>query len=140
MMKDLGLITNRTQEDLQNDTDRAYIAYTDLNRIGEAIAYLTEQLAAAGYEVSTSPKTDWAITDIRDQANMNILQKDLQTIRDVLPAMATTPAVPAVKFDSIINANEIEQILADAQVLIEGLMMQYRYCGDGVIAGEEISL
>ena len=140
MMKDLGLITDRTQADLENDTDRAYIAYTDLNRIGEAIAYLTEQLAAAGYAVVTSPKTDWAITDIRDQVNMDILQRDLQTIRGALPAMAVTPAVPVVKFDSIINANEIEKILADAQILIEGMMVQYRYCGDGTIAGEEISL
>ena len=140
MIKDLGLITDRTQRDLENDTDRAYIAYTDLNRIGEAIFYLTEQLAEAGYIVNTSPKTDWKITDIRDQANMDIIQNDLQTIRAVLPVAKTTPVVPAIKFDSIINANEIEQILADVQVLIEGIMMQYRYCGDGMIAGEEISL
>ena len=140
MIKDLGLITDRTQKDLENDTDRAYIAYTDLNRIGEAISYLTEQLTAVGYTVSTSPKTDWEVTDIRDQANMDILQKDLRTIREVLPAMATTPDVPVVKFDSIRNANEIEKILADAQILIDGIIMQYRYCGDGIIAGEEIAL
>ena len=139
-MKDLGLITDRTSADLVNDTDRAYIAYTDLNRIGEAVEYLTEQLTAAGYKVSTSFKKNWVITDIRDQANMDVLQRDLQILRDALPVMITTPSVPSVKFDSIKNANEIEQILADVQTLIDGLMDQYRYCGDGTIAGEEISL
>ncbi len=140
MMKDLGLITDRTSTDLANDTDRAYIAYTDLNRIGEAVAYLTDQLVAAGYKVSTSFKKNWVITDIRDQANMDVLQRDLQALRGVLPVMETTPSVDAVKFDSIKNANDIEQLLADVQTLIEGMMEQYRYCGDGTIAGEEISL
>ena len=38
------LITDRTAADLADDTDRAYIAYTDLNRVEEACALLAGRL------------------------------------------------------------------------------------------------
>lgn len=38
------LITDRTADDLANDTDRAYIAYTDLNRVEDACALLAGRL------------------------------------------------------------------------------------------------
>ncbi len=48
-------ITTRTQADIDNDTELAYITYTDLNRIGERI---NELMIMADY--SSAPcKTDW---------------------------------------------------------------------------------
>ena len=48
-------ITTRTQADIDNDTELAYITYTDLNRIGERI---NELMTMANY--SSAPcETDW---------------------------------------------------------------------------------
>ena len=38
------LITDRTADDLANDTDKAYIAYTDLNRVEGACELLAGRL------------------------------------------------------------------------------------------------
>ena len=50
------LITNRTAVDLANDTDRAYIAYTDLNRVEDACTLLAGRL---GVTIQTKA---WRIT------------------------------------------------------------------------------
>lgn len=49
-------ITTRTQADIDNDTELAYITYTDLNRIGE---HINELLTMAGFSSTELCKTDW---------------------------------------------------------------------------------
>ena len=48
-------ITTRTQADIDNDTELAYITYTDLNRISE---HINELLTMAGFSAGPC-KTDW---------------------------------------------------------------------------------
>lgn len=48
-------ITTRTQADIDNDTELAYITYTDLNRISE---HINELLTMAGFSADPC-KTDW---------------------------------------------------------------------------------
>ncbi len=48
-------ITTRTQADIDNDTELAYITYTDLNRIGERI---NELMIMADFSTDLC-KTDW---------------------------------------------------------------------------------
>ena len=52
------LITDRTAADLADDTDRAYIAYTDLNRVEEACALLAGRL---GVTIQTKAWKMWTI-------------------------------------------------------------------------------
>ena len=42
------LIYDRTYQDLVNETDKAYISYTDLNRIEESVKYLSDILNRYG--------------------------------------------------------------------------------------------
>lgn len=69
------LITDRTAADLANDTDRAYIAYTDLNRVEEACALLAGRLGV------TIQAKAWKMEDFRTDTEMSRLLNNIKTLR-----------------------------------------------------------
>lgn len=102
------LITDRTAADLANDTDKAYIAYTDLNRVEEACALLAERL---GVTIQTKV---WKMEDFRTDTQMARLLANIKALRAAYYTKASTPASPAkITYSSIYQANDIEQILRD---------------------------
>lgn len=102
------LITDRTAADLANDTDRAYIAYTDLNRVEEACAMLADRLG-----VSLQTRV-WRMEDFRTDTEMARLLGNVKKLRAAFYTKASTPANPAkITYTSIYQANDIEQILKD---------------------------
>lgn len=102
------LITDRTESDLANDTDRAYIAYTDLNRVEEACVLLAGRL---GVTIQTKV---WNIEDFRTDTEMSRLLTNLKTLRAAYYTKSSTPATPVkITYSSIYQANDIEQILKD---------------------------
>lgn len=102
------LITDRTQEDITKDTDKAYNSYLDLNRIEEACAFLADHL-----EVSIQTKT-WDMSEFRTDTEMQRIRQNIQTLRDSYFVKETTPDIPGkITFGSIYQANDIEQILKD---------------------------
>ena len=68
------LIFDRTVDDLINDTDKAYIAYTDLNRVEEACKYL-----AGLFGVSINTKV-WAMEDFRTESEMSRLLENIKKV------------------------------------------------------------
>jgi hypothetical protein len=137
----LSLITDRTQADLVNDTDKAYIDYADLNRIENAVTSISAWLNSAGYKNTiTARAAPWEMTDIRTQSDMDRLRDNIKALRAVFSGYATTPATPAsITYDSIAQANAIEQILADLDALEANMEADYRYSAEP-ISGEEITL
>lgn len=102
------LITDRTAADLANDTDKAYIAYTDLNRVEEACAMLADRL---GVSLQTRA---WRMEDFRTDTEMARLLGNVKKLRAAFYTKASTPANPAkITYTSIYQANDIEQILKD---------------------------
>ena len=102
------LITDRTADDLANDTDRAYIAYTDLNRVEQACALLAGLLHV---DIRTK---EWGMEDFRTDTEMSRLLNNIKTLRAAYYTKASTPAIPAkITYESIYQANDIEQILKD---------------------------
>lgn len=102
------LITDRIAADLANNTDKAYIAYTDLNRVEEACALLAERL-----RITIQTKA-WKMEDFRTDTEMDRLLKNLKTLRAAYYTKTSTPANPAkITYSSIYQANDIEQILKD---------------------------
>ena len=96
------LITDRTADDLANDTDRAYIAYTDLNRVEDACALLAGRLGV------TIQSKAWRMEDFRTDTEMS------RPLRAAYYTKASTPATPKkITYGSIYQANDIEQILKD---------------------------
>ena len=102
------LITDRTAADLADETDRAYIAYTDLNRVEEACALLAGRL---GVTIQTKA---WKMEDFRTDTEMYRLLNNIKTLRAAYYTKASTPAIPAkITYENIYQANDIEQILKD---------------------------
>ena len=110
--------------------------YTDLNRVGQAVAYIAQQMktrpqrgaaysAARGggndvtvvlpYDpesITVSPKTDWAVTDIPMQAAMETYLANLTELRGQLTLPADAPTVPtSMRNLTFSTANDIEYLL-----------------------------
>lgn len=103
-----SLITDRTASDLANDTDKAYIAYTDLNRVEEACALLAERF---GVSIQTRK---WSMEDFRTDSEMDRLLSNIKTLRAAYYTKGSTPGTPVkITYSNIYQANDIEQILKD---------------------------
>nr|DAJ65097.1 MAG TPA: hypothetical protein [Caudoviricetes sp.] len=103
-----SLIFDRTQLDLDNDADRAYIAYTDLNRIEDACENLANLF---GIKIN---KKVWKMEDFRTEAEMERLLRNIKTVRDAYFSKHSTPANPVkITYQNIYQANDIEKILYD---------------------------
>lgn len=110
--------------------------YTDLNRVGQAVSYIAQQMktlpqrvaaysAARGggnnvtavlpYDpesITVSPKTDWAVTDIPMQAAMETYLVNLTELRGQLTLPADAPTVPTSMRNLTFSiANDIEYLL-----------------------------
>ena len=72
-------ITDRTREDIENQTDKAFINDTDLNRIEGNLEYLAEHLK--GY-LTAPPKcrTNWTSTDLPTKANIERIRRGVTDI------------------------------------------------------------
>ena len=103
-----SLIYDRTNDDLVNDTDKAYIDYKDLNRVEGACAELAELLG-----VSIQTKT-WVISDWRTEADMERIRQNLIKLQKVYESDIKTKAPTAITYTSITQANDVERILHDA--------------------------
>ena len=115
------LITDRTAADLANDTDRAYIAYTDLNRVGEACELLAGRL---GVTIQTKA---WRMEDFRTDTEMTRLLSNIKALREAYYVKASTPASPVkITYDSIYQANDIEQILKDLGDMYDSMVSGQR--------------
>ena len=102
------LIYDRTEQDLTNNTSKAFIAYTDLNRIEGACAELAEILG-----VTIQTKT-WVMSDWRTESDMARLRSNIQTLKDAYYTVPGTPTLPAtITYANITQANNIEKILDD---------------------------
>ena len=153
----LNLITDRTQADVDAVralaakgwaamTDAEKTAWTaglkgaynaeDLNRVGAAVLYIAGRLADAGYHTPVVPKQDWQMQDIPTPAQMRRYLAGIGTVRAALAVMPSTPEAPA-SMDKLTytDANSIEQILLDVDVLITKLISAYHYSGE-VYTGE----
>lgn len=106
------LIFDRTNNDLINDTDKAYIAYTDLNRIEQACSYLANLLG-----VSVNTKT-WLISDFRTDSEMERIRANLVALKQAYYSVPNQTPVPSkITYTNINQANDIERILYELDEL-----------------------
>ena len=106
---------------------------SDLNRVGEALNYLRDRLAEAGYisSVEFIAKTDWTAADIPTPQEILNYLRYVSVIREALAQFATTPAAP--KYTGGLDyqeANNIEKILVDVDRLITNMQAHRYYCGE----------
>lgn len=120
------LIYDRTQQDLLKETDKAYISYKDLNRIEEAVKYLTDTLNKYSYIATTNNKTNWSIEDIRTQEECNRIKQNFEKLKKAISYNLT---IPAFDWNDIQEANRIEKILVDIDSAIKSMEKLFVYSG-----------
>lgn len=153
----LNLITDRTQADVDyaarlnaagwdgmtEDERTAWTLglkgtydYTDLNRVGNAVAYVAGRLTGAGYALNVNPKIDWTEDDTQRAADMASYLADISAIRN---ALIVPPAIPEVPDDmeglTYEEANDIERILLAVDALITNMINAYFYSNE-IVCGE----
>ena len=111
----------------------------DLNRVGEALNYLHDRLNAAGYityQTTFTAKTNWTVASIPTADDLTYYLKCVSNIRKALTLFANTPPAPTdTGALSIDEANNIEKILIDVELLINNMLSARYFCGD-LYAGE----
>lgn len=148
----LELITDRTQQDVarlkvlaqkgfanMTQSERSeWLApskgaynYTDLNRVEDAVAYLSQRLNEYGYNVSIEPVRTWMASDVPTLGEMTRYLKNVRTIREAFVTLSTTPAVPnEMSGFSPADANAIEQILTDVDQLLSNTVASFTMSGE----------
>ena len=153
-----SLITTRTKDNVQRATSMngrdfdslsaseqtEYLAslngaynVSDLDRVGLAVQALTEELLAAGIRVETSPKTDWAASDIPTETQMAQYLADVAAIRAALQLPSTAPETPESMHGlTWQSANNIETILSMVERSLAAMALTLVPCGDGICGGD----
>ena len=97
-------IRDRTQEDINNKTDKAYMNYTDFNRIEQDIAILQNY-----YGFDFNIKIDWDRDDYPKQADFTRILSNLTVLRTISGLrLDPVPSEPINHFEKV---NTIETIL-----------------------------
>ena len=113
------LIYDRTQADVANLTAKGYYNLSDLKRITEWVEFLSDELGlgltATGYSLG-------------DLIDISELLANVAAIRAV-HNWSFTPAVPSATAWNYVKANNVEKILADAELWRANKIAGYRYCG-----------
>ena len=132
------LITDRTQSDVSNGTEKGSYNASDLNRVGAAMVYLRDKFNDNGYSVSISPKTDWRKEDVPTDTSMAFYLECVRLFRDILPLPSNTPEAPeAMKNLTYTTANNIEKILEAVDSMLAKSISFLYYSGD-IYSGEVI--
>lgn len=144
-----GMITDRTSDDVRrlaalcakgwhNLTEGEREEYltaclrgaynaSDLNRVGMALHFVAEALAAWGYAVRINASTGWQQEDLFYAADLKSYLEDVERLRARLAAYQTTPETPD-KVNHYTEANAVEQIICDVYELLQKMIAGYRYC------------
>ncbi len=134
----LVLVTDRTQQDVTNGTQKGSYNASDLNRVGSAMDYLRDRFNANGYHIQINPKTTWREIDVPTQSDMTLYLGDLGTLKSAIALPVYTPEAPAsMEYLTFTKANDIERILEVIDAMITLMVNAYWYSGE-LYSGEVI--
>lgn len=108
---------------------------SDLNRVGNAIADLTERLHDAGYNAGTYPKADWAMADIPTTEQINRYIESINALRNVV-AFNTADVPKSGSNMSFLDANSIEEMLFNLDLALNRLNSCFDF-SDELFAGAD---
>ena len=131
-----ALVFDRTAADLAAGNPKGRYNAADLNRVGAAVAYLAGRLQATGYDLTVSPRTDWAETDIPRRSEMEGYIGDLHALKAIPTLPPVPPEIPqSADRLTIDGANAIERYLYNLGVVETSICENYLYAGE-LFAGE----
>ena len=126
----LELITDRTRADVENQTDKGFYNASDLNRVGAAVEYIAGRFTSLGYACPVTVKKNWLTSDAPTASQMDAYRQNIVTLRGQIAVMQSTPEIPASMAGlNYVKANNIEQILADMDFILQNMPAAFRHCG-----------
>ena len=103
---------------------------TDLNRVGEAINYLSGVLNEYGYTNNASARTDWEIGEKPNPVQMSDYLDNINKLKQAFPY--TQIELPTDMSNLVIkDANDIERFFYDQIEIILGMVQTFVYSGVG---------
>lgn len=118
--------------------------FTDLNRVESAVKLLAAALTSAGYPVEVTPvlkgnkaeDREWQEGDVLYRPQWTTYLDNVQRLRDAYYTLAETGKLPKPE-DKLkyTGANIIEKVLADIDLLLDGMKSIYRRAGTFTAGG-----
>lgn len=134
---EINLITDRTKQDVENETSKGFYNYTDLNRVQSAAKYIAEKLAEVGAYTTLIEDVQWDIGMFPTETQLkNYLENIYKCVRQ-LGLKGSFFSLPTTMYGIDYNdANSIENALKIIDGYIDKIQEQQLYSGT-IYAGEE---
>ncbi len=134
------MIYDRTLADVEAGNAKGFYNIADLNRVGQAVAWLGTAFNQYCYPVVVTPKVDWLMTDFPNQSDMAVYLANITALITAYYVPVEIPSLPSgmagLDYE---KANAIEKILADLKKLFDNMLVAFFYSGV-FYAGEELVL
>jgi len=104
--------------------------YTDLNRVEEAVAYVSERLNEFGYLPFLPTTRNWSAGDIPNTSDLSRCFGNVAQLRRAITVWASTPYAPNANSFGANEANDLEQILVDVDLVLTRISQAWFYSGD----------
>ena len=104
--------------------------YTDLNRVGEAVEYVAGRLSEFGYLSHTPEVRVWSANDIPTETDLFRYFSNVAALRRAIAVWASTPLAPSMVNFGANEANDLEQILVDVDLVLTRISQAWFYSGD----------
>lgn len=111
-------------------TDRTggYYNASDLNRVGQALNYIREELVNdCGFDLTWTAKTDWTVADEPNTEQMDSYIGYVEDCRSIVLAEPQTPE--SMNYLTVDKANDIEKILQNCETIIAKIRSAWIYSG-----------
>lgn len=107
--------------------------YTDLNRVGAALNYVRSRLVEYSYLPANAftARVDWAVGEIPTLEDLTKYLGYVSTVRQALAQLPTTPPAPPFAWRlNYRDANDIERIIQDVDMLVTNMVSAWYFSGD----------
>jgi len=105
--------------------------YTDLNRVEEAVTFVAERLKKFGYLSFMPDARTWSADDVPTENDLFRYFGNVATLRRAVAVWASTPEAPSsIGVFGANEANALEQILVDVDLVLPRISQAWFYSGD----------
>lgn len=135
VIEGLDFVYDRTKDDIEKRTQKAFINASDLNRIEKNTEVIGQRISAP-----VSVRADWEIGGLPRHSDYQRIKENTRMIRAGYLVHDDTPAVPERPYNTFQKWNDIEKILYDVFFIYVKNFGNVIYCGDGFSCGDEIGV
>lgn len=126
-------IIDRSATDIKNKTSKAYLNYTDLNRIEGNTEYLKDLLISYGYSngiTNLSIKTNWTYSDLITRTEADRIRNNINALRDTFCNLSTLQTIVFDNTFTYTQLNVLESNEKELDTYINYMSNSFNYCND----------